>query len=268
MKSITQEELDWFAEGELSLEERDDLFRRLDDDPSGWKSCALALLERQALQRSLLAIGCESSVAQVTDGVDLDSGENVLRATGRKVGVESHLGSKVGKHEAGSGWNLVGMLALATGLTWLIVGLQYWIHDSGPADRLDSANRVADATIERQATPTVPVAFKGRQLELLASLDRTLGGIGIKDGKIMAVVSLTIGSEQVMIPVIESETLRTQVEAMPPVVIPAGLPEKLARSGYRLQPNRQFLSVNRQDGTNEVMPMNMLDCRYVGKAIF
>ena len=49
MKSVSQEELDWFVEGEFEKEQRDEFFERLDAEPDGWKRCALALLERDAL---------------------------------------------------------------------------------------------------------------------------------------------------------------------------------------------------------------------------
>ena len=51
--NVTNEELDLLAEGELSAEKRRDLFRRLDEHPTQWKECALAVLETQAVRSSL-----------------------------------------------------------------------------------------------------------------------------------------------------------------------------------------------------------------------
>lgn len=51
---------DRLADGELSASERKSLLARLDDTPGGWRQCALALLEAQALRKQLGAFAAES----------------------------------------------------------------------------------------------------------------------------------------------------------------------------------------------------------------
>ena len=51
-----QEQIDWLVEGELDADQREQLLTELDQHPDGWKRCALAFLERDALQKSLIEV--------------------------------------------------------------------------------------------------------------------------------------------------------------------------------------------------------------------
>ena len=66
---IRQEEIDLLVEGELSPPERDELVARFDRDGNGWRRCALAFMERDALRR----ITCsDSSPLGARVGIEFD----------------------------------------------------------------------------------------------------------------------------------------------------------------------------------------------------
>ncbi len=59
---------DRLVDGELSPEEYKALLAALDDEPGGWRRCALAFLEAQALRQELPAVHCEvASGGEVRD---------------------------------------------------------------------------------------------------------------------------------------------------------------------------------------------------------
>jgi hypothetical protein len=57
--SIDWQELDCLVDGRLDDESYRDLLRQIDADPDGWKQCALAFLEHQALTRELSVLAID-----------------------------------------------------------------------------------------------------------------------------------------------------------------------------------------------------------------
>jgi len=53
---ITDETLDLLADGELSDEQYRQVLASLDDEPGGWRRCAIALLQAQAFRREIPAV--------------------------------------------------------------------------------------------------------------------------------------------------------------------------------------------------------------------
>ncbi len=58
--------LDRLVDGELGVDERRELLAALDDEPGGWRRCALAFLEAQAWRWQLGRMAGEPLVAQVS----------------------------------------------------------------------------------------------------------------------------------------------------------------------------------------------------------
>ena len=264
MNKVTQAELDWFVEGELDRRERDELFARLDSDPDGWKRCALALLERDALATVLGSTlnPKESSEKSASSAIEL--------------GVESALGpsTAVAAVKAGSDrkpddrrfalWHLATAAAMAA---LMVVAFQYWLSsDQQPVVR----NGVPLEQADDLASAEQPVAFESEvdRNDLVKAVNVAINHAGVQDCNILAIVSITVKDEAYVLPLIESEMLSKQLVDLAPLVVPSELTRKLARIGFKAQPKRQFISLNHEDGTNEVVPMNMLDCNFVGRPVF
>ncbi len=58
-RSVNWFELDRLVDGQLNNEEYRELIRQIDKDPDGWRQCALAFLQHQALQQELQALSTD-----------------------------------------------------------------------------------------------------------------------------------------------------------------------------------------------------------------
>ena len=71
--AIPKEELDDLVDGELGESERRAMFARLENEPTEWRSCALAFLERQSLRETMGAIADEASIPSPGEEATADS---------------------------------------------------------------------------------------------------------------------------------------------------------------------------------------------------
>ncbi len=234
MTKLSQEEIDWLVEGELSANQREELISRMDSDPSTWKRCAIAFMEQQALVRTLKSLDLDDrvpeSVARFNSNTELKLAKGSWKAW----------------H-----WVLAGVLA---GVMFLA---GYSLRQAPAVDTM------ADVELAPKANEVQPV---DRQIEL--ALTQTVQRLNLGNGKVIALLATGQKEGAQFIPILESEVLIERLRSLPPFQVPQKLAKNLVNSGYQLQPNRQFLSVDNGDGTNEVIPLNVLDCQFVGKSIF
>lgn len=253
MNKVTQVELDWFVEGELDRRERDELFARLDSDPDGWKRCALALLERDALATVLGSTRNpkENSANLANSAIEQGVGSALSRSAAVQAG-------SVRKRDDRrfALWHLATAAAMAA---LMVVVLQFWLS----GDQQPIAQNVDQAAAKQPASDSI-----ADRNNLFTAVNVAINRAGVQDSIILALVSITVKDEEYVLPLIESEMLSEQLVDLTPLVVPNELTRKLARNGFEAQPKRQFISLNHEDGTNEVVPMNMLDCNFVGRSVF
>lgn len=242
--NVTQEELDWFVEGELDHQERDELFARLDEDVDGWKRCALALLEQQALCKAM----------SHNDVADCSAGRN-HSGSGKPVAITKPL-----RPASLTRMGVAAMLCVA------LISVGYWL---GENQTPQSAGRPA-LSMDDSLPPEHPVLSRLADQDPAVRLrvGQAIEQVAVADSTILALVSMELNNEHFVLPLIESQTLSKQITELPPLAMPPNLSRKLAKSGYKVLPRRQFVSVNHEDGTSEVLPLNMLDFQYVGKSVF
>ena len=255
MNKVTQTELDWFVEGELDHQQRSELFARLDADADGWKRCALALLERDALRVAFADFNSNLSAIPETE-LKESSKQNVHSA-------ETSLATR--SHRVSLPW---GYMAVAAVVSTLLMGLtQFWLA----SDQLPVAELERPLVQTQNQSSKAPVS-QNRQTahpsEYVAAINQVINEAGVADSRILALVSMKLDDEKFILPLIESETLSKQLVDLDPLVVPSELTRELTRSGFKVQPKRQFVSLNHKDGTNEVVPMNMLNCNFVGRSVF
>ena len=248
MNKVTQEKLDWFVEGEMDSDERDQLFLQLDDDLSGWKRCALALLERQALCNSL------ANTCQMTEAASPELGKRDHSLI-IKDDCPSTQSNRIGS------WVNIGV---AMSLLGLLFVAGYW---AGGSESVAIDSRTAFLMPGEFDHPLVS-RLVDQDPDLVFAINDAIERISVADREVIALVSIEFRNHQLVLPVIESEILNKRFLDSPPPKLPFDLSRKLAKSGFDVQPRRQFLSVHHEDGTNEVLPLNTLDCRYVGKPVF
>ncbi len=258
MNKVTQAELDWFVEGELDRQERDELFARLDSDPDGWKRCALALLERDALATVLGSTLKRQESSENVAGSPIEhSVESVLSPSSSAMALEEEKAGPKREDRRFGLWHLAAAAAMAA---LMVVVFQYWLS----GDQQPTARNV-DQAVAKQTVGSDSIVERN---DLFTAVNVAINRAGVQDSNILALVSITVKDEEYVLPLIESEMLSKQLVDLAPLVVPSGLTQKLAQSGFKVQPKRQFISLNHEDGTNEVVPMNMLDCNFVGRSVF
>lgn len=246
MNVVTQEELDWLAEGGLDRAERQQLFDRLDQQSDGWKRCALALLEQKALQSVLskkqyidsdaAVTECSSSVTDLSFSTPSDSTPSSF-----------------------NGWKSWSRLVLIAGLCFVVGYL------------LPPLNKPAESHIvlDSNDTSIANQKFKDRLTKddpsAILAVSQALQRINVSDRKLVALVAIHHQDQELLLPVIESKLLSQRFLKMPGPSLPNNWSTQFSKAGWDLKPYREFLSLHLPDGTNEVLPVNLINCRFVGK---
>ena len=242
MNAVTQEELDWLAEGGLESSERQQLFDRLDEQDDGWKRCALALLEQKALA-TLLSNGPNGKNSSVTPKV------SPLEDAGRNR--SSH-------------WKRWSQFVLVAG----IAGICFTAGFLFPSPNAPGISREMQEpeTVDDPNQQLRDRLANGDPNTVLA-VSRAVQQINVADRELVALVAIQHNQQELLLPIIESDLLSQRFVEMPAPAMPDSWSTQFTKSGWDLKPHREFLSLHLPDGTNEVLPVNLMNCRYVGKPI-
>ena len=248
---VPQDEIDWLAEGEMGLEEREELFDRLERDPSGWRRCAIALLEHHALRQTLPA--ARQSV-EVESRLPIDS---VINPNSKRYD-----GSSIRGIQARNRW--------ITSLTWgiataLVFAFGFWI---GNADQPMQQAITYSAGPGRLIENEISMQIAGRDPQTLIRVNNAVNRLGVSDSQLIAVIGIQGESKTEFVPVIQSATLERQLSTVPTPRLPQQYTKQLHQAGWQLNLARQFLSFHLPNGQNEVMPIDLLNYRYVGQQTF
>ncbi|MGI9517638.1 MAG: hypothetical protein ACR2NP_11365, partial [Pirellulaceae bacterium] len=250
---VPQMELDWLAEGELEREEQDRLFARLDQETDGWKQCALALLETQAVSRSIREAQLSRLPANRNEA-DLVSPVIAETAHQPKAGQSRHDVPLAGRWLA---WATAAAMLFAAGL-WL--GTQ---RVQPPVANNDDRVRSAVVVDHQIAT-----AIAEQDTQTLLKVNNAVQRLSVHDSEVIALVGFQQDAELVVLPIIQSALLEHQLTRLPAPSIPQETSQQLRDAGWQVQPAREFVSLHLPNGTNRVMPVNLLNYRYVGRQIF
>jgi len=249
MKNVTQEELDWLAEGELDQAERQRLFDRLDQQECGWKKCALALLEQQALKTSLSNI--RSSGHDVSVGIANDEPPEK-----RMLPIDSLPPTKRRLTAKLSRW------ALMAGLAGLCFVCGYGLS---PHDQRFVDDSIANSDVIPHPHQKFRDQLNTNDPEVLLAINNAVHQINVIDRELIALVSVRNNNQDLLLPVIRSEILSRQFADMPGPSLSNIWSSQFTEAGWELKPHREFLSLHLPNGTNQVLPVNLTNCRYVGK---
>jgi hypothetical protein len=219
---------DLLVDGELSAAERRQLLAGLDEEPGGWRRCALAFLEAQAWQQDLGAIRREPR----PPAADVSPRQRPRRRA--QPGSLAAIAASF-------------LIALFLGLL-LREAWSVWSPDSSriaggrPAERAPSADDVPDAT------PGPPEELPGP-----VRLVRLEGPQG-PDGR----------SQSILYPAVEQETLGEEWLEKSFVGLPEELQALFRRNGVRLHERRRLVPVRLRDGRRLVLPVSEVELHYTG----
>jgi hypothetical protein len=252
---ITDEQLDRLVDGETSDEEYRRLLESLDDEPAGWRRCALAFLEAQSLYRDLIGLA--------------HSREGEAPAEPHSGSVISSAGASLSHHSRTRLWPLVLAMSacflIAFSIGALIPGA--WLGafgdvdgpariaagpvDSGTPDGADAARdedstdlEVADTTAPRDRLAPPEIAA-----HQTPSSDNTMI-IELRDGEQMR------RTEVPYYPWDEYTAASLQDDA--PFPSPDFV-RAVRRMGHDLRQRRQFLPVQLENGSRVIVPMEELE---------
>ena len=236
--NVSGDELILLAEGELDREQRNELFRRLDQHPSQWRQCALELLEASSVaasHRSLL-LGHRETEAVEKTGIDARPTHSI-------------------KNKRGTEWKkrVVPLILAASIVVAATAGFLAGRHRSiGP-----TSNEFAQAKKIAEADSMV------HQLAQ-AQLDKFV----LEDMEPLAVVELDHRDRKIIIPVVTSKRLTEQMTRNPIAPISSNEIQTANRRGWNVTQQQQFLAIEVPDEKVKLIPIGVMRIRPVRRNLF
>lgn len=226
---------DRLVDGELSPDEYRQLLTSLDDEPGGWRRCALAFLEAQALRSAMGSILVQSE----RDGMTQQSVE------------PQTLQSKV--HPQSSWLSLALMVLVAFGLGGMVSLSMLRLQNQGGTETQiavphgSNGNVAGESLVETKAPSKMP--RDPRNMTLVVDVP-------------------SIGQRQVEIPVYDPrQTSPDEVWQQNPL-FSEDLVRALRSRGHDVMRSRSLLPVPLDDGRNVVVPMEEIQITPVGRRVF
>jgi hypothetical protein len=225
MPEIDERLFDRLVDGELSDREERQLLARLDDEPAGWRRCALAFLEARCWKRECRALANEAAPAAKV--VSLASSDRAWRLWSPAA--------------------LAGLAAcflVAFGLG--VVGRGLWSGGNLVVKSPPGAGPAESEDVQLVSSPGAGQAGPRWQTVRLR--------LGDAAGD----------SQSLNVPVVEGSNLdenwvENQGSALPPNVV-----RMLERMGHEVQQQRQLLPIQLDDGRRGLVPVDDVKVRYVG----
>lgn len=226
-------QLDRLVDGELSPAEYRNLLTALDDQPEGWRRCALAFLEAQALGRDLSAVRQPAlQRPAASDGV---------RLAHDRAGDWSHR-TWQGLYFA----TIAASLALA-----FYVGSWTTATSDRSAGPWVAENRAVEKADERDTPRSEPRRIAKAEMD--ESRPEARGDAPL--GNVRLVVDGAEASQGMDVPVYGQQQLdrwhTTNKPVLPPQVI-----EQLRRSGHQVDHRQQWIRLETEDGKLVLLPVD------------
>ncbi len=237
--------IDRLVDGEISAAELRAAIGRIDQSPDGWKRCALAFLEAQCWQQSLVGIGSRTDPS----GEDLSFSANRGTPRHRRSWIRTAVAAAVMLLSFSLGW--AGHAARHPAAKVLNRDAPHFakhtlVLPDLPAESVDlrSHDQAANLDTNREERDDLAVA---------TSAVRSVGHIRLGSESTGADVPILAG------PGIDETWLRNQ----PPPLTEHGQ-VVLEQQGYQVDQQRQLISTTLADGRRVAIPVDQVQIRYVG----
>jgi hypothetical protein len=246
-------QFDRLVDDELNERERRELLGQLDDEPGGWRRCALAFLEAQCWRQALGEMpNLRDSLSAPLQSAAKDAGENLARRVETPRRALWLARAKVLSAMAASF-----LVALWAGT----LAQQAWVGQPRGLGVGGDPVLVADNAGGFQPLMT-PVDSQ-------TNLVRTPRGSGLRPNPwhVVTVSAPSDGQDprsSIEVPAIERDNIDEQWQRSVPPAIPDNVLQALARTGHQIEQQREFLPVPLQDGRQLVVPVDRVKLNYVG----
>lgn len=242
---------DLLVDGELSEAQRSDLLKHLDDEPEGWRRCALAFLEAQCWKQEL------GPIAHPPVPVSL-SLEPLPKPAAPRSNVRrwtSRLGT---------------LLAMAASFL-VALGLGMQMRDRwspGPVAATNNAGSQGGTTASQE--PGMPGARQ--QLAPVPELVTVPAAPQRSEGPADRWEMVTLASdgqagaeETIRLPAVQRDAIDPKWFEKLPGAIPQDVLQAFQRTGHEVQQHRELVPVQMQDGRRLVVPVDKVEVHYVGR---
>lgn len=234
-----QRVLDRLVDGELSNAEQRQLLTALDEEPGGWRRCALAFIEAGAWRDALGEVARPSSASTVPAAVQLP-------AAPRKSAL--------------AGWS---WLAVAASIVAAFACGKHWTAASAPgpiakvtvpASAVPATNDAAGAFDDTGGFATPAHQWHTVQLNFDDAVPGESDTVEVPclDVSRMDAAELQAGQ-------LDPEWLARQASALP-----AAWLQTLRETGYTVQTRQELWPVDMADGRHVVVPVEQVELRYLG----
>ncbi len=235
---------DRLVDGELSETERRELLSNLDDEPSGWRRCALAFLEAQEWKRQFGAIKQHEPAAP---------------PRAQPPARRSRFAHRVATL----------MAVAASFLVALFLGsvLQRAWH--GQPLGSPASSQMAEHAPALPSSTELPVVAPPVTQPSTAQLAQTEPQRADSPSSPWQMVTVrrpdaVDGSGAIQLPAVERDQLDENWLSSLPSAMPRDVLESLRRTGHEVQQHRQLVPLEMQDGRRLVVPVDQVDVHYVG----
>jgi hypothetical protein len=238
--------LDRLADGELDADQQRWLLTALETEPDGWRRCALAFVEAQALRGEFRRI----IAGDVPASQELASREQAF-VVGRRA------------QQRGFAVHRLGWLAIAASF---IVAFTLGVAARGlwPAASLsDQAEKIVAVQPEKAiaAQPEKMVAAAGNSTDATAAASNTPS---TKWQALKVTIPAADGQKEqiVEVPLVKtnSQELQSMLAQQKPVLSDTAL-QTLESTGHEVEQHRAYYPVQLEDGTQAVLPMDFVEVR-------
>lgn len=241
-------EFDLLADGELSEAQRRELLGRLDEQPEGWRRCALAFLEAQDWRRELPRTAREPASTAAEDSAD-----------GSECAAEGNAAPPtVVVRRPALGWfgTMLAMaasfaLALGMGVVWR----GGWRGEPGGAPHRAMRPDSHDAVSSNPPTASGDVPMV-----------ETRPAPSPRYGTVKLAVTGANGEPQfIEVPVLAVDRYDPALIGRQPAGLPEDLVKQLRRSGHEVNQYRELVPVSLDDGRQLVLPVDQVEVRFVNQ---
>jgi hypothetical protein len=239
--NISDTHFDRLVDDELNEEERGELLSRLDDEPGGWRRCALAFLESQCWKQAISGMS--------------DDREEAHKPT---ITINPQRSPWAGQLRLLSAMAASFFVAL-----WLgSLGYRAWVGQPGA---VGTTGQIASSGVK---TPVLPSPDQPESRLAVAPPDRTLTSNPWQLVTVSAASDKGAPRPLMRVPAIERNNIDEQwLRSMPPA-IPDDVLRALARTGHQIQQRRELLPVPMNDGRRLVVPVDQVEIHYTGNGAF
>jgi hypothetical protein len=240
---------DRLVDGELSESQRTELLNSLDQEPDGWRRCALAFLEAQCWKKELG--GLRQSVPAGQAPLSSTVAPNPRRPIKRRS----------------SPFGLAGTLAAmaATFLLFLGAGV-LWQHSGNRlANNFGAAgpNQIASKTGGNSATSP-----SGSQTAVAQTDSQPKNASAPWQWVRLSPAGSANPDESVRLPALERDRIDQQWLQSLPSPIPENVVQALERSGFQVRTQQELMPMPLKDGRQLVVPVDKVQLQYVGNTTY